>query len=214
MKRLTTTLSAIFVAFGTLLTTAQAEIKVASVNMVELNIMYYKRAEVQESLRKQEEAVKAEIKQRQEKVIALNEEAKKLNDQADPTLSEAAMKTLREKAAAIKNEFEAAQEELKTFVQRREVALREIVRREQLLLAQALQNAVNEAAAEGGYDIVIDASALSAASGSRAFPFVKPELDITETVLKRLNADAPADFDPKAELERVRAGVVAPASAE
>ena len=215
MKRLSTTLSAVLVAFGTLFATAYADVKVASVNMAELNIMYYKRAEAQANLSKQEATVREEIKQRQDKVKSFNDEAQKLQAQYDPTLSETAQKTLREKAAAIKNEFDAAQDELKTFVQRRQAALREIVRREQLLIAKDLHDTVAAVAAEGGYDLVIDSSAVSAATGYRVVPFVKPEMDITSAVLARLNADAPADFDPKAEMERVRAASgLAPEGAE
>lgn len=204
MKRFITTLSALVLALTSLAATARADVKVATVNMAELNIKYYKRAESQALLNKQEATAREEVQQRQEKLRSLNEEAQKLQAQFDPTLSESAQKSLREKAAAIKNEFDAAQEELKTFAQRRQVALREIVRREQQLIAKDMQDAVTAVSAEGGYDIVLDVSAVSA-TGYRAVPFAKPEMDITAAVLARLNADAPADFDPNAEMERVRA---------
>lgn len=214
MKRFTTTLSTVFVALSALVATAQAEIKVASVNMQELNIMFYKRVEVEASLKKQETAIQEEVTARQEKVRKLGEEMQQLQKQYDPTLSEAATKTLRDKAAAIKVEFEAAQEELKTFVQRRQVAFREIVRREIALLAKDLHDAVSSVAAEGGYDVVVDASAMSAQPGARVFPYLKAEMDISPSVLKKLNADAPAGFDPQAELQRVRGAAAAAPAAE
>ena len=209
MKRFPITLSALLVAFGAMVSTAKADIKVASVKMDELNVMFYKRVEAEASLKKQEADIKDEINARAEGVRKLQEEYQALQKQADPTLSEAAMKTLREKAASLQNELAAKQEELKTFVQRREVAFREVVRRELALLANELHKTVEEVAAEGQYDLVIDASAMSAQPGARVYPYVKPSLDISPEVLKRLNAGAPADFNAQAELDRVRGGAVA-----
>ena len=206
MKKFHTTLFALLVAFGAMAATAFADVKVASVNMTELNIMFHKRVEVEASLKKQEAAIQEEIKTRQDKVRSISEDAQKIQSQVDPTLSEAAMKKVREQLASLQNEYSAAQEELKTFVQRRQVAFQEIVKRELALLAQDLHKAVSDEAAAAGYDIVIDSSASSARPGGMVFPYVKPELDITPAVLKRLNADAPEGFDPQAELQRVRGG--------
>ena len=194
MKKFCTTVSVIAALFGAMISPAQAEVKVASVNMTELNIMFYKRVDVEASLKKQENTIKEEIASRQEKVKALLEEGQKLQKQMDPTLSEAAVKKLREQAASINNELTAEQEELKTFVQRRQIAFREIVRRELALLSKELHETVQAVATENG-------------SGYRVFPYVKPELDITQLALKKLNAGAPADFDPQAELDRVRGAV-------
>lgn len=214
MKRFTTTLSALFVACMAMVATAKAEIKVASVNMTELNIMFYERVEVEASLKKQEADIQQEVNSRQEKVRALAEELKQLQSQVDPTLTNAALDTLRSKAASIKNEYDAALQELQTFVQRRQAAFREIVRRELALLAQKLHAAVESVAAEAGYDVVLDASAVSQQPGARVFPYVKPALDISPAVLTRLNAGAPADFDPQAELQRVRNAVPAAPAAQ
>ncbi len=207
MKKFCTTVSVIAALFGAMISPAQAEVKVASVNMTELNIMFYKRVDVEASLKKQENTIKEEIASRQEKVKALLEEGQKLQKQMDPTLSEAAVKKLREQAASINNELTAEQEELKTFVQRRQIAFREIVRRELALLSKELHETVQAVATENGYDLVVDSSAVGGVSGYRVFPYVKPELDITQLALKKLNAGAPADFDPQAELDRVRGAV-------
>ena len=207
MKKFCTTVSVIAALFGAMISPAQAEVKVASVNMTELNIMFYKRVDVEASLKKQENTIKEEIASRQEKVKALLEEGQKLQKQMDPTLSEAAVKKLREQAASINNELTAEQEELTTFVQRRQIAFREIVRRELALLSKELHETVQAVATENGYDLVVDSSAVGGVSGYRVFPYVKPELDITQLALKKLNAGAPADFDPQAELDRVRGAV-------
>lgn len=209
MKRLLTTLSAVLVAFGAFAATAQAELKVASVNIEELHIMFHKRAEAQENIRKQEAKAQQDIQSKAEKLRALEEEVKSLQAQADPTLSEAAVKNLREKLTAVANEYQAAREDIETYAKRRQNALAEMLRKSQLMINEEVNETVAAVAAEQGYDIVIDTSARSASTGSMAFPYVKPELDITPVVLKRLNANAPADFDPQAELNKVRQSVEA-----
>ena len=204
MKKFSTTLSVIAVVIGAMFATVQAEVKIASVNMTDLNIMFYKRTEVEVSLRKQEAAIKEEIAVREQKVKSLVEQAQSIQKKSDPTLSEEAMKKLREEAASVQNELAAEGEELKTFVQRREIAFREIARRELKLLSDELHATVQAVAAEEGVDLVIDSSAVSHRFGYSVFPYVKPTLDITEKVLKKLNVGAPADFDAQAELKRVR----------
>lgn len=208
MKKLITVLFAGLVAFGAFAyTCALAELKVASVNVEELHIMFYKRAEAQEELRKQEKKAQEDIEARAEKMRSLGEEAKALQAQADPNLSEDAIKALREKALAISNEYTAVREDIESYAKRCQDDLTKMLRKSQLMINTEVGAAVTAVAVEQGYDIVIDTSAQSASTGTKAFPYVKSSLDITAQVLKRLNADAPADFDPQAELKKARESV-------
>ena len=195
------------VVVGSLASLASAEVKIASVNMSELHIMFYKRVDAENSLRKQTEAVREEIVQRQEKVKALGQQMLSIEKQADPTLSEAAVKKLREQYSSVKNEYEAELREYETFVKRRQLLLNDVRARESMLLLREMSEVVRAVAAEEGLDIVLDSSAISQTLGGSGFPYVKPSMDITEKVLKRLNADAPDDFDAQAELQRFRAAI-------
>ena len=208
MKRFPITLTAIIAVLGAMVSTAQAELKVASVNMTELNVMFYKRVEAEATLEKQKKEIEEEIKTRAEALRSLQAEAEKINKQLDPTLSDAAGKTLRSKLQSLKNQYDAKAEEVKTFVQRREVAFQAVLAKELQLLAKELHETVAAVAEEGHYDLVIDSSAVGRA---RVFPYVKPSMDISAEVLKRLNAGAPADFNAQAELERARNAAAAPA---
>lgn len=209
MKRFTTTLSAIAIACAALGATAQAEIKVASVNMTELNLMFYKRADAEATIRKHDAEIKQQIAERQQHVRKLAEDIQKTQKSLDPTLSDKEVTAVRSKLASMKNEYDAAAQEYQTFLQRRQVAFNEIVRRELSIVSQELHAAVEAVAAEGGYDLVVDSSAISQAPAGKVFPYVKPTLDISPAVLKRLNANAPADFDPQAELQRSRSAAPA-----
>lgn len=205
MKTISTTLSALCVACAALVATAHAELKVASVNMLELRSSFYKMSEADASINKFQEDIKKEIAAREEKIRALDEERKKIASSIDPTLSDSAAKAQRSKYEATVSELQAAANEYETFRKRREAALSEVARRELILIANDIHEAVSAVAKEGGYDLVVDSSAASASTGYKVIPFVKPELDITEAVAKKLNADAPEGFDYKAVLERLRA---------
>ncbi len=196
-------ISTIVVAACALAATAQAELKVASVNVTELYTMFHKRFNVETLLNEQEASIKAEIKTREDKLKALQEEDKKIKDRYDPSLSEAATKKLRDEHAAKLNEIQAASQELQTFAQRRSLAFREMHRREVIALLQEVQSVISDVTGKGGYDLVIDSSATTSQLATRVFPYVKSTFDITPEVLKQLNAGAPEGFDPKAELERL-----------
>ncbi len=196
-------ISTIVVTACALAATAQAELKIASVNVTELYTMFHKRFNVETELKEQEAAIKNDIKVREDKLKALQEEDKKIKDRYDPSLSESATKKLRDEHAAKLNEIQAASQELQTFAQRRSLAFREMHRREMIALLQEVQTVIGEVTSKGGYDLVIDASATTSQLSTRVFPYVKSTYDITPEVLKQLNAGAPEGFDPKAELERL-----------
>ena len=88
-------------------------------------------------------------------------------------------------------------------MQRRSLAFRELFRRDMVLLFNEVQKTIEDVATASGYDLVIDSSATNANPGTKIFPYVKSTFDITPEVLKKLNAGAPAGFDPKAELQRL-----------
>ncbi len=198
-------ISSIIVAACAFAATAQAELKVASVNVMELYTMFHKRFDVEVMLKEQQTAIRTDIKVREDKLKALEAEIKKIKEKDDPTLSQTARKKLRDEMSVKVNEYQAAAQELQTFQQRRVMAFQEMHRREMIALLTEVQTVVNDAATKGGYDIVIDSSAVASPLNMRVFPHVNDSLNITAEVLKQLNAGAPEGFDPKAELERMAA---------
>lgn len=198
-----TIITTIAVTLCAMVATAQAEIKVAAVNVTELYTMFYKRFDTEVRLKEEEAKIKAEIQQREEKLRALQEEDKKIQAQYDPSLSEAQVRKLREQHQVKMGEIQAAQQELQTYVQRRSLAFKELFRRDMTLLFNEVQQAISDIAAQGGYDLVIDSSATNSTTGIKIFPHVKSSYDITPEVLKHINAGAPEGFDPRAELQRL-----------
>ncbi|MBQ8480047.1 MAG: OmpH family outer membrane protein [Akkermansia sp.] len=198
-----TIITTVAVTLSALIATAQAEVKIASVNVTEVYTMFYKRFDTEVRLKAEEAKIKEEIKQREDKLRALQEEDKKIIAKNDPSLSEAQVKKLREQHNIKLNEIQAAQQELQTHVQRRSLAFKELFRRDMALLFNEVQQAITDCATQGGYDLVIDSSATNSTTGMKIFPHVKSTFDITPEVLKHINAGAPAGFDPKAELQRL-----------
>lgn len=187
--------------------TAQAEIKVSSVNVKELYAKFYKRFDTENVLQKQLADIKADVKTREDKLRALQEEDKKIRDSYDSSLSDAAVNKLREQHNAKMNEIKAADQELKDFVQRRSVAFRELRNREMRLLMEEVQSSIVSVAEKSGVDIIVDAGGIAPQPeigiGTPTFPYIKKSFDITPEVLKVLNAGAPQGFDPDAELKRL-----------
>ena len=198
-----TIITTVAVTLSALIATAQAEVKIASVNVTEVYTMFHKRFDTEVRLKEEEAKIKAEIKQREDKLRALQEEDKKIIAKNDPTLSEAQVKKLREQHNIKLNEIQAAQQELQTYVQRRSLAFKELFRRDMALLFNEVQQAITDCATQGGYDLVLDSSATNSTTGMKVFPHVKSTFFITPEVLKHINAGAPAGFDPKAELQRL-----------
>ncbi len=200
-------ISTAIVALCALTATAQAEIKIASVNVQELYTKFYKRFDTETSLQKQLTEIKADIKVREDKLRALQEDLKKIQEKYDTSLSDSAVAKLREQYQAKANELKAADQELKDFVQRREVAFRELRNTEMRLLVEEVQAAINTVADQSGSDLVLDSGAISPQPqigiGTRVFPYMKKDIDLTPEVLKQLNAGAPQGFDPDAELKRL-----------
>lgn len=196
--------------------TATTNLKVATVNVKELYTLYYKRFDTETVLQKQLADIKKDIANREDKLRELQEEAKKIIDKNDGSLSDSARAKLQTEFNAKQNEFRALEQELKDFVQRRNVAFRELRNREMRLLMEDVQNAVNSVAEKSSADIVMDSGALSPQPeigiGTPVFPYLKKSFDITPEVLKQLNAGAPKGFDPQAELKRLYGDAGAPAA--
>ena len=200
-------LSTAIVTLCALTATAQAEIKISSVNIQELYTKFYKRFETENTLQKQLTEIKADVKVREDKLRALQKEIEQIKGKYDSSLSDSAVAKLRKQFDEKVNELKAADQELKDFVQRREVAFREVRNTEMRVLMEEVHPAINTVADQSGSDLVLDSGAISPQAaigvGTRVFPYMKKDIDLTPEVLKVLNAGAPQGFDPDAELKRL-----------
>lgn len=179
---------------------AQADIKIATVNMQQLYQSYYKKGDAEKRLAEQRDAIQTQVAERGEKLKALAEEINELKAKADPSLSQSMIQKIKTELTAKANEFQAAESEYKSFVNRRQLAFQEVQKREIILLLQEIQTLIDTVSGEAGYDLVIDSGATTQPLGTRVLPYAKSSFDITPEMMKKLNADAPAGYDPAAQL--------------
>lgn len=183
-----------------LASSVQAETKIATVNIQQLYQSYYKKVDAEKRLAEQRDEIQVQVTERGEKLKALVEEITKLKAKLDPSLSATASQKIKTELTTKANEAQAAEQEYKSFVSRRQVAFQEMQKREVIILLQEIQALIDTAAGEGGYDLVLDAGAVSPQLGTKVFPYTKASYDITPEMMKKLNKDAPAGFDPAAQL--------------
>ena len=191
MKKFTSILLVFSFALASL---AQAELKVVTVDMQRLFKEYYKTEQALEKLR--DAAAQAE-ETRQNMVTvgqALVAEVRELEEKAqNPALSEEARQAAAATVDEKTNEVLQKQQELRTFEEntRRSLMQRNQTHRE--LMLDEITAQVMLVGKEKGADLIFDTSAPE--NGVGLIPsvlYAKEEWDVTDSVLTRLNKDAPA----------------------
>ena len=156
-----TMISAVALAASALTGMAQADTKVAAVNVREVFLSYHKRFDVEEKSQKLLASIRQEVEGRQKKITALQEEIKALAAQGDSSLSESRMRQLREEYDRKMNELRALENELRDFVQRREVGLNKVRQDMLRVVFTDISKVIQDIAAKGDYDLVINSSSAS-----------------------------------------------------
>lgn len=176
--------------------TAQAEIKVATVDVATIFKNYYKTHEAQAELDSARAVVQDELQKRALSIQAIEREIQAIKKKAeDPSLSEDDKKKLVADYQLKVNEGVSLEQERRSFVERRNKALSESMKARMTVIIEDIYKVVDGLSKNGNYDIILDRSALSAAQ-TKVFLFAKDNMEISAEVQKKVNADAPAGFDP------------------
>ncbi len=186
------------VALGTALLgeSAQADVKVGTIDMKQVFDTYYKTKDAEGKINEARTQAKKELDERLDSFNKAQEEAKKLNDEANkPELSAAAKadksKLLNEKLQALG----ALQREIQEFQQTRERQLSEQSVRSRNSLVEEINKVIGDKVKAAGYDIVLDKSGQSL-NAVGVVIFSRDSFDFTNDVVTELNKSKPA---PKAE---------------
>lgn len=176
--------------------TANAELKVATVNVQKLFADYYKTHEAQAEVDKAAQAVQETNNTRTETIKKMeaefNDMAKKLQD---PVLNEKDKKELEQKAQIKRQEVIALEQERRGFVERQLKSLQEQMKMRSAKIMEEITKVTEDIATKGSYDLILDKSA-QALRSNQVLVYSKPSMDITPSVMKELNKNAPKDFDP------------------
>lgn len=179
--------------------TANAELKVATVDVQKLFADYYKTHEAQAEVDKAAQTVQETNNTRAETIKKMeadfNDMVKRLQD---PMLNEKDKKELEQKAQIKRQEVIALEQERRGFVERQLKSLQEQMKVRSAKIMGEITKITEGIATKGNYDLVLDKSA-QALRSNQVFVYTKPGMDITPTVMKELNKDAPEGFDPSKE---------------
>ena len=123
------------------------------------------------------------MESRQDDAKALMEEGKKIqSDWQNPMLSASAKADLQKKMEGLQRKLYAAQLEMKSEDQHYQDELADLQQRLFKIEKKDVEEKIAEFAKEQGYDMIVDVAACG---------FSKPELDVTDGVLKIMGVDKP-----------------------
>jgi len=161
----------------------------ASVDINKILNGYWKTKQASAALENHLSVVRKELKDVAEDIDKAKTDYKQMLDQAnDPAISADERDKRRQSAATKAKEINDAQIKLEQEQRRDEAQLDDEKQRMLRNLRTDIQKAVNDKVKAGGYTLVVNAA------NTDAFVYVSPQTDITEEVLKQLNAGAPIDL--------------------
>lgn len=176
----------------------EGKLKIATVDMQELFKQYYKTTEAQNQINVERARINKDNNERLTRIRELEESLQKLSKQLDdPSVNDQKKQSLYKDFQMQQQEGTALDRERREFLQRRHQMLNEKMVQRMKGILEEIRKLVEEQAKSDNYDYVFDKSGLSASQ----VPFLlytKDATDITATLLKTLNKDAPAESKPAA----------------
>lgn len=188
MKKLFSTLltAAILAATATI---AQAESKVATIDMKKLFNGYYKTKLAQSSLENRKVELRKEIKEMADNLEKSQAAYKQLLDQStDPAVSAEEREKRKQAAADKAKEIASSRGAIEQFQRQAESQLADQSQRMSVNLVNEIQKAVSDKAKAGGYSMVLNSAS------NETVVYSSNENDLTAAVLAQINAGAPVDL--------------------
>ena len=187
MKKLQLTILT-FSLLAVMTITANAQTKTASVDMKKLFDGYWKTKQAQTALENRKVELRKEIKDMTDNLDKSQTEYKKLLDQAmDQAISADEREKRKQSAGDKAKEMSNSKAALEQFQRQAEAQLADQSQRMSGNIVTEIRKAVADKAKAGGYAVVLNANT------AEIVVYVESSIDITENVLKQLNAGAPVD---------------------
>lgn len=174
---------------------AQAQGRIATVDLVKVFTDYWKTKQSKLALEESKTEIKKEFEAMQEAHKKLDQNFRKLVAEANDQAVSGDERDKRKKALEPRaKELQESEAGLKQFYTRSETDLKMKTDRMMETVIKDIKAVVASKARSGGYAYVVDSSAKSLAQ-AEVFLYSNGEADLTESVIKDLNAAAPADFE-------------------
>jgi len=187
---------ALAASLATVAVAQEAKLNIATVDMQELFKQYYRTNEAQKQINVERARIQKDNNERLTRIRVLESSLASLRKQLeDPSLNDSKKQTLYKDWQTQQQEGVALDRERREFLQRRNQALNEKMVQRMKGILEEIRKLVEEKAKLDNYDYVFDKSGLSTSQ----VPFLlytKDATDITASLLKDLNKDAPAESLP------------------
>ena len=168
---------------------AQAQMKVGTIDMKQVFDSYYKTKDAEAKINESRAQAQKELAERLDTFNKAQEQARKLNDEAGK--SELSEKAKAEKVKGLNEKLQelgVMQREVQEFQQTRERQLSEQSVRSRNVLVEEINKIVSDVVKTNGYDLVFDKSGQSL-NAVNVLVHSKESFDFTADVLTKLNAD-------------------------
>ena len=161
--------------------TAFAEMKIATVNMVDLVKLHPSYESNRALLKSTDKDYKAKLDKRQDEIKAIADEGKKAQeDLSNPMLSASAKASAQKKMEGVQRRYIAARQDLEAEVRRYQSELSDLESRLMKLQTEEIRAKITAYAKEKGFDMIIDSTMLA---------FSKESLEVTDDILRAMNVD-------------------------
>ena len=162
---------------------AGAEMKFATVNLETLVKNHPSHESNRTLVKSTADDYRKKMESRQEQAKALVDEGKKLqSDWQNPMLSATAKADLQKKLDGIQRKLFSAQQEMRAEDQHYQEELADLQQRLFRIEKKDIEAKIAAFAKEKGYDLILDVAACG---------FSKPELDVTDEILKAMGVEKP-----------------------
>jgi Skp family chaperone for outer membrane proteins len=180
-----------------LISVASAQnLKIATVDMQELFKQYYQTNEAQDQINVERAKINQDNEDRLVRIREIEKNLEGFKKQVeDPSVNESKKQSLAKEFSLQQQEGIQLDKERREYIQRRTSALNENMVERMKTILEDIRKLVEERSKADNYDLVYDKSGLST-SQVPVVLYGKDALDITASLLKVLNKDAPADKKP------------------
>ena len=160
---------------------AAADLKIATVDMVDLVRLHPQHESNRTLVRSTDKDYKAKLERQQEEVKSLAAEGKKAQaDLANPMLSQSAKEAAQKKIAELQQKVMSAQQELYAAAQHFQSELADLEGRLLKIETDDIRKKVAEYAVANGYDLILDIAATG---------YAAPGLEVTDEIMKSMGVD-------------------------
>ncbi len=161
--------------------TAFGDMKIGTVNMVTLVRNHKSYDTNKKMLQDSEKDYQKDLDNMKAELDALQDEGKKVADQArNPMISQAQRDKTEKELLDIQNKYVAGQQKLRAKAMESQEKLQEFEARLLKATTEDIRAAVSKFADENGYDIIVESTVTA---------FAKKSLDVTDSILKEMGID-------------------------